>query len=268
MASTAAATTQEPTVRVLARGLRILKAFQPHNDWLSNQEIAELTGLPKPTVSRLTATLTTLGYLIYSHPRGRYRLNLAVLELGYFALANQGLCSMARPLMQALANREDALVVLAEHDDMAMLCSEVCHSEHSIVSLRVHRGSRLVLPYSAAGRAYLGGLPAAARQALCDEIARRFPKDWPMLSKGIALAASEVAQHGFCITMGSLENGVSGVGVPVHIPNAPYRYALGCAAPSFHFPRDHLEQEIGPALLAVKRQIELPFTPALGQATR
>ena len=52
-------------VTALARGLEVLRAFTPTEGLLGNGEIAERTGLPKPTVSRLTYTLTKLGYLAH-----------------------------------------------------------------------------------------------------------------------------------------------------------------------------------------------------------
>ena len=261
MESTPDSTAKDGTVRVLARGLRILKAFAPRNDWLSNSEIAGIALLPKPTVSRITAALTSMGYLTYAYTTGCYRLAPPVLALGYMARVNLGIPAIARPLMQALANEQNAVVVLAEHDGMAMVCDEVCHSERSIVSLRVHRGSRLTLPFSAAGRAYMGSLPRAKREALCEEIARRFPKEWPKVRKGIKQAAVEIAERGFCVTMELLERGVNGVGVPIDLPNAQGRYVLGCAAPAFHFPREHLDKVIGPAMLVIKHVIESSFRP-------
>ena len=47
----------------LARGLAILRAFQFDETLMGNDAIAEATSLPKSTVSRLTFTLTQLGYL-------------------------------------------------------------------------------------------------------------------------------------------------------------------------------------------------------------
>ncbi|WP_410315050.1 helix-turn-helix domain-containing protein, partial [Klebsiella pneumoniae] len=41
----------------------MLRCFTPRESLLGNQELAKKTGLPKPTVSRLTHTLTRLGYL-------------------------------------------------------------------------------------------------------------------------------------------------------------------------------------------------------------
>ena len=42
----------------LARGLSILRAFRVSDDGLTHAQIAERTGLPKPTLTQLTYTLT------------------------------------------------------------------------------------------------------------------------------------------------------------------------------------------------------------------
>lgn len=52
-------------VTALARGLELLRCFTPSESVLGNQELARKTGLPKPTITRMTHTLTRLGYLKY-----------------------------------------------------------------------------------------------------------------------------------------------------------------------------------------------------------
>src|ERR1051326_5132964 len=69
-------------VTALARGLDILRAFHAGEGMLGNQEIAHRTGLPKPTVARLTHTLTELGYLNYIRRFRKYELGASVLALG------------------------------------------------------------------------------------------------------------------------------------------------------------------------------------------
>src|SRR6476659_11498121 len=75
-------------VTALARGLEVLRAFTPTEGLLGNGEIAERTRLPKPTVSRLTYTLTKLGYLSHIERLAKYQLAPAALALGYTALAH------------------------------------------------------------------------------------------------------------------------------------------------------------------------------------
>ena len=57
-------------VTALARGLAVLACFGPGRTSLANHDIAEACGLPRSTVSRLTYTLTKLGYLQHM-PRTR-----------------------------------------------------------------------------------------------------------------------------------------------------------------------------------------------------
>ena len=47
----------------LARGIELLRCFTADATELSNADLAQRSGLPRPTVSRLTYTLTVLGYL-------------------------------------------------------------------------------------------------------------------------------------------------------------------------------------------------------------
>ena len=85
----------------LARGLEVLRCFTPLEPLLGNKEISVRTGLPKPTVSRLTYTLTKLGYLRHNMRLGKYQLGSAVLSIGYPLLASMNVRQVARPHMRA-----------------------------------------------------------------------------------------------------------------------------------------------------------------------
>jgi len=68
-------------ITALARGLELLRCFKPQDRWLAHQELARRTGLPHATVSRLSFTLTSLGYLRHRPASGEYALSPAVLSL-------------------------------------------------------------------------------------------------------------------------------------------------------------------------------------------
>ena len=89
-------------VVALARGLDVLRAFRPNDGLLGNQEIAARTNLPKPTISRLTYTLTKLGYLTPVPRFEKYQLAPAAMALGYAALANLGVRSLSEPFRDEL----------------------------------------------------------------------------------------------------------------------------------------------------------------------
>jgi DNA-binding IclR family transcriptional regulator len=240
-------------VRVLARGLVLLKAFSPRNQPLSNGDLAQQCGLPKATVSRLTATLTRLGYLDYLPGPGQYRLGYGALALGFGVLSTLDVRVRARAHMQRFADQNDLLVVLAVRDRLSMVCHEVCRGRGAL-TVRVGVGSRLALPHSAMGRAWIASLPPAAYEALLAELPPAF--DPAALRPHFEEAAAQIRAGGFCVTVSSLEPDVNSLGTLVELPQAPGQYVLGCSVPAFRYPPERCRQEIGPRLLALRQTIQ------------
>jgi DNA-binding IclR family transcriptional regulator len=265
MTKTEARAENTEEVRVLARGLEILRAFAPRNTWMSNQQLAESVQLPKPTISRLTSNLTKMGYLEYSQELGRYRLGASVLALGFAARSSLGIQRLAHALMQQLADREDTTVVLATREGLTMFCHEVSHGRH-MVALRVNPGSRLVLPYSAMGRALIGALDNAERADLLAEVKEKFARNWPQLRADLDDAVMQMREKDFCTTIGTLESGVNGVATVIDWPAATQRYVIGCAGPATRHSKERLERDFGPALLAIKRNLEGQLAPGMHSA--
>lgn len=69
----------------LDRGLRILACFRDGAENIGNLEFSKTCELPKSTVSRLTRTLTKLGYLSRA-ATGRYVLGPTALAMGVLYL--------------------------------------------------------------------------------------------------------------------------------------------------------------------------------------
>jgi DNA-binding IclR family transcriptional regulator len=103
-------------VEALARGLDVLRAFTHGSVVMGNQDIARITGLPKPTVSRMTYTLTKLGYLSYSQQLEKYQLDSGVLALGYAYVYNLRVRQLAKPYMDEFARRTNTTVGLTCRD--------------------------------------------------------------------------------------------------------------------------------------------------------
>ena len=91
-------------VTALARGLTVLRAVAAADAPLSNRELTELTGIPKPTVSRITATLVGAGFLFRLPDSERFVLTSSVLELSNGFLRNFDIRARSRPFLIALPN--------------------------------------------------------------------------------------------------------------------------------------------------------------------
>ena len=246
-------------VNSLARGLEILRAFRAGDGVLGNQEIAQRTGLPKPTVSRLTHTLTKLGYLTYSERLGKYQLGTPVLSIGYALLANLDIRQMSRPFMQELASYANASVALGGRDRLNMVYIEHCRGSET-VTLRLDVGSHIPIATTSMGRAFLSALPEAERDYLLDAIKQHAGEDWPTLKKQIERAQRDIEERGCCFSIGEWQSDVNGAGVPVKSPDGSTVMAFNCGGPSFVITRDMLENDLGPRLVNMVRGVEAAFT--------
>jgi DNA-binding IclR family transcriptional regulator len=246
-------------VSALARGLEVLRAFTPTEGLLGNGELVQRTGLPKPTVTRLTYTLTKLGYLTYVERLGKYQLAPAALALGYSALANMRIRQLARGPMQKLADYADASIALGTRDRLDLIYVEHCRSKHGMM-LRLGLGSRIPIATTAMGRALIAGLPETERDWLLGYLRRDAGKGWPKLRAGIERAIEDVATRGFTLALGEWERDINAVGVPLLAPDGSGAFAFNCGAPSFHFTRDRLERDIGPRLVNLVRNVEVELS--------
>ncbi len=241
-------------VTALARGLELLRCFTPRESLLGNQELAKKTGLPKPTVSRLTHTLTRLGYLRHLPHSGKYQLEVGVMSFGYAMLSNLSIRALARPLMEEMAGYAKAAVAMAARDRLSMVYLDVVHGEANL-TMRRQVGSHLSLHRSAIGRACLAAMPEDEREFILGHIRKRHPEDWPEVRKGLERAFRDYADYGFCLSLGEWQRDVNAVGVALHHESHGL-LAFNCGGPSFHLKREKLEADIGPRLLHMVHNIE------------
>ncbi|PBY64893.1 IclR family transcriptional regulator [Pseudomonas aeruginosa] len=241
-------------VTALARGLELLRCFTPRESLLGNQELAKKTCLPKPTVSRLTHTLTRLGYLRHLPHSGKYQLEVGVMSFGYAMLSNLSIRALARPLMEEMAGYAKAAVAMAARDRLSMVYLDVVHGEANL-TMRRQVGSHLSLHRSAIGRACLAAMPEDEREFILGHIRKRHPEDWPEVRKGLERAFRDYADYGFCLSLGEWQRDVNAVGVALHHESHGL-LAFNCGGPSFHLKREKLEDDIGPRLLHMVHNIE------------
>ncbi|HMB78404.1 MAG TPA: IclR family transcriptional regulator [Kiloniellaceae bacterium] len=246
-------------VTALARGLSILRVFSSEDRYLGNRELSERTGIPRPTISRLTQTLTGLGYLRYAEQLGKYQLGPGVLALGYRYLASTGLRDVARPHMQALADASDCAIALGSPDRECMTYLEVCHGTGPLI-LRIDVGARVPMAETAMGRAYLAALPAARRATILDYLRSLQPKDWSKTQKAVERAVREYEEFGFCLSEGAWNRDVSAVGVPLVLEGGSHVMAFNCGGASLRLSRRILKENLGPRLVDLVSQVEREVT--------
>lgn len=245
---------RQATVSALKRGIEVLNCFGNGARSLSNGEISALTRVPKPTVTRLAATLVSLGLLRQDPETEKYSLGAAVLSLAQSFLSGLDVRAYARPHMHRLAEAFGGSVFLAICDGLEVVLIETCRARSSVLTVRLEVGSRLPIAASALGRAYLSSLEPAERTRLLEQLQRASAADWFHLNAGIEQALRDAAAHGYCASIGELRAEVNSIAVPFALPGGGH-VAINCGGPAFAFPESRLREEIAPRLLATVRAI-------------
>lgn len=242
-------------VTALARGLEVLRCFSRSGSLLGPTEVAQMSGLPKSTVTRLIHTLTTLDYLSYLPDSGKYRLGPAMLTLNTTPREQIDVREIARPLMQELAASTGAQVALVTRDQLSVLYLETFRGQ-SLVTLNLNVGSRIPLAVTAGGRAYLAGLPAPERANLLERLRSLDEHAWLTLEPKIQASLNEYADTGCCSSLGDWVRQIHGLAVPLALgPGVPVM-AVSIAGVADLYPADKMMNEIRPKLLALARAIE------------
>lgn len=235
-------------VTALSRGLQILDCFKFEERYLGNSQIAEQTGLPKATVSRLTYTLTELGYLRYSESQGKYNFGPSLINIAYSLLSHMEARRLARPLMQALAEHSQGAVNLGVREGMHMVYVDTYRSASNFL-IQLDVGSKLPLSSSAMGRAYICALPEDERADLLEQIHEYEGKRWPEVKAGIDQALAEYNEFGYCLSLGAWRNEVNAVSVPLVLEDGSGILAFSCGGPAFQLTKTMMGEDIGPRLL-------------------
>src|SRR5215467_10669656 len=199
--------TDRSFVVALSRGLNVLRAFQPNDGLLGNQEIAARTKLPKPTVSRLTYTLTKLGYLTPVPRFEKYQLTPSAMALGYAALANLGVRHLSEPFREQVMRDTGGAVAVGGRDRHSMIYFGQSRNGETL-GVQLDVGSRVPIATTAMGRAYLWALSPDERATLLRELREHYGSRWPKMRDGIERSGEMVARHGFAVSAGEWQTDV------------------------------------------------------------
>jgi DNA-binding IclR family transcriptional regulator len=235
-------------VTALARGLDVLSSFRSGEKLLGNQELADRTKLPKSTISRLTYTLTKLGYLQYDDEAGKYRLGTASLALGSAMLSKLDIRQYARPYMQELADFAHTTVSLGMRDRLSMIYVENCRSQAAL-TLRLDVGARIPIASTAMGRAYLAETSASERNDILDRVRELDETKWPGIEQGVKRTLEEYQQLGCCTSFGDWQPDVNAIAAAFRMANDSTILSINCGGPAFNLSPEFLLNEVRPRLL-------------------
>lgn len=241
-------TTDRKFANTLARGLGVLRAFRASDNGLTHAQIAERTGLPKPTISRLTYTLCELGYLSHGGRNDRFRLGPAAIVLGSVASVAVSFVDMVDDDMQRLADETGTLALIAVRDGDRMMLVRTWRPV-TASTIWLEPGHRIPLHGSSSGMAYLAALDAERFAGLePDADMQGFRQD----------GYAQLLGHGFTVAPDTVRyaSTVNAVSVPYYSEEFGEAVAFTCGATPADLPRARMQDEVGPALHKLVQALE------------
>jgi IclR family transcriptional regulator, pca regulon regulatory protein len=201
----------------LARGLRVIEAFEGHTGGRSVADVARLTGLSRAAVRRSLKTLQVLGYAESSGPV--HRLTTRVLRLGFSYLSSASLPTLAQPLLEQVTEmvHESSSLCVLEGDEIVYIARS---ASKRIMSVGLSVGSRLPAYCTSMGRILLAALPeeqltSHLKDARVKALTPKTITDKRLLREIIV----RIRTDGFALTDEELELGLRSIAVPVRSRN-------------------------------------------------
>lgn len=252
----------------LAKAFAILEAFSIERRAMNLPEIAAAAGISKSAAQRLTFSLEALNYLRKDPVTKKYQLAAHCVELGMRYATTSTLIESANPYLLDLNIRCGETVNLSEPDadDMVFVTSLPGHKE---IFVQLPIGGRYPMYCTAAGRAYLSGLPKEEADACLRgaEINAYTPATITKVDEIISLV-DEARDRGFAYARGEFFRGDVNVAAPVFGSNGRAVAAVGVSVPVTRWSMEQALAEIAPqvgdvaqtlsSLNAPKRPVRAP----------
>lgn len=247
--------------QTLLRGLALLECVAAGTNEVKG--IAARLNTPRSTVHRMLNSLVAEGYLHHVPYKG-YLLGPKLIHLGMRALEQRPLVALARPHIEALAQRTGDTVHLGVLDGAEVFYLDKIPGTRGL-EMRSRVGHRMPLASTGVGKALMLGMPPSRWHDLYEQaqaIGEGAPSGprkiaWPQYEKQMA----NYLRRGWVFDIEENEIGVRCVGAPVRDISNLVVAAISVAS-AIHYMPDERMAELGPIVRATADAIskELGWT--------
>ena len=249
-------------IEALARGLDVIRAFQPRQPVMSLAAVAAAAGLARPTARRMLLTLSDLGYV--RAVDGGFELTPRVLDLGMSYVLSKGLWEIARPHMDALVAQTHESSSIAELDG-----SDIVYVARvavpKIIALAVTIGTRFPAMQTSLGKVMLAALPPGEAEQLLAEPSRSgITARWQPTATERAAELRDVRARGWALTDEQLAFGIRSVAAPLRDGSGRVIAAVNVTVHAAETPVTVLTGEYLPLLLRTAGAISADWAARQG----
>ena len=214
----------------VANSIRLTKAFSENEYEMGISALAMRLGLAKSTVHRLATTLVEYDILEQNRETGKYRLGLALFELGTLVRRKMDTASESRAQMYSLAEMTGETVQLAILDHHSVLYIRILESRQA-VRMSTIAGSRAPAHATSVGKVLLAFQPPEVVKQVVELGLKRFTGNTITEPAVLNEELAAVRAKGYAIDDEEIEVGLRCVAAPIRNHSGRVIAAISVAAP-------------------------------------
>jgi DNA-binding IclR family transcriptional regulator len=214
----------------VANSIRLTKAFSENEYEMGISALATRLGLAKSTVHRLASTLVEYDILEQNRETGKYRLGLALFELGTLVRRKMDTASESREQMYALAQATGETVQLAVFDHLSVLYIRILESRQA-VRMSTIAGARAPAHCTGVGKVLLAHQAEDVIRQVLDAGLERYTEATITDPKALAGELAEIRAKGYAFDDEEIEIGLRCVAAPIRNHSGRVIAAISVAAP-------------------------------------
>jgi IclR family KDG regulon transcriptional repressor len=247
----------------VANAIRLTKAFSESEYEMGISALATRLGLAKSTVHRLATTLVEYDILEQNRESGKYRLGLALFELGTLVRRKMDAASESQGQIHALADSSGETVQLAILDHLSVLYIRIRESRQA-VRMSSGLGSRAPAHCTSVGKALLAYQPAETVKQVIDNGLKRFTVNTITEEKKLLEELASIRARGYAIDDEEIEVGLRCVAAPIRDHSGQVVAAISVAAPVQRMSKKNVQMTV-PSVLAAAEAISrrMGYIPSL-----
>src|SRR5260221_3358806 len=250
----------------VANAIRLTKAFSEQEYEMGISALAARLGLAKSTVHRLASTLVEYDILEQNRETGKYRLGLALFELGALVRRKMDAVSESRGQMHALVESTGETVQLAVLDHLSVLYIRIRESRQA-VRMSSSPGSRAPAHCTSVGKVLLAHQPPEIVKQVVDNGLTRYTENTITSPERLFDELASIRTRGYAIDDEEIEVGLRCVAAPIRDHTGQVTAAISVAAPVQRMTKRNLQTTV-PTIIAAADSISkrLGYMPSLSGA--
>lgn len=243
-------------VEAIARGFDVVRSFEGAPS-LTLAEVAQRTGLARPTARRILITLQQIGYVVTDG--GRFELTPRVLELGVAYFTGSEFWANAMPRLRQLVERTGESSSIAQLDG-ADVVYVARVAVPKLVTLSVAVGTRFPAAQTSLGKVLLAYADADVVTAVLEEPSRSgIAPVWTPSRAELDDVLATVRAQGWAMSDQQLAPAIRSIAAPIRSEDGSVFAALNVNAHAAETSIERLTEEHLPHLLRTASDLSVDY---------